>query len=251
MPRTNYSLSFVLALIFHGIALIFIGVAVTFNKPEERELPMHPDSVTLSLVEDLLTDTPSPKSADTAPRPEQDNKLEFLRMQNPLLQAPSFEDLSSDTVEIPKHPYPDFSPPPPTMMNDPPTALPDKLIMPKLATILASQETTDPSSTHSGSTGGMLQGVLVPPTTKDQSVRPKYPMASRRRGEEGRVIVDVMVSREGKPQRVTLVSSSGFKELDRAAEEAVSTTLFIPGERNGKTVEATARIAIQFQLKPN
>jgi protein TonB len=76
-------------------------------------------------------------------------------------------------------------------------------------------------------------------------------MASRRRGEEGRVIVDVMVSREGKPQRVTLVSSSGFKELDRAAEEAVSTTLFIPGERNGKTVEATARIAIQFQLKPN
>jgi protein TonB len=251
VPRTNYSLSFVLALIFHGIALIFIGVAVTFNKPEASESPIHPDSVTLSLVEELLTETPSPKNADTAPRPEQDNKLEFLRLPNPLLQAPSYVDVSSDTVEIPKHPLPDFSPPPVTMMINPPTELPDKLVMPKLATILASQETTDPYSSHSDSTGGMLQGVLVPPTTKDQSVRPKYPMASRRRGEEGRVILDVMVSQEGKPKSVALVASSGHKELDRAAEEAVSTTLFIPGERNGKTVEASARIVILFQLKPN
>lgn len=233
------------------IALIFIGVAVNFNKPEASELPIPPDSVTLSLVEDLMTDTPSPNNADTAPRPEQDNKLEFLRMPTPLLQAPSFVDITSDTVEIPKHPRPDFSPPPPTMIINPPTALPDKLVMPKLATILVSPETTDPSSIHSDSTGGMLQGVLIPPTTKDQSVRPKYPMASRRRGEEGRVILDVMVSQKGKPTRVTLISSSGHKELDRAAEEAVLTTLFIPGERNGKTVEAAARMVILFQLKAN
>lgn len=233
------------------IALVFIGVAVTFNKPESSELPIPPDSVTLSLVEDLLTDTPSLKNADTAPRPEQDNKLELLRLPNPLLQAPAFVDITSDTVEIPKHPYPDFSPPPPTMIINPPTALPDKPVMPKLATILASPETTDPSSTHSDSTGGMVQGVLIPPTTKDQSVRPKYPMASRRRGEEGRVILDVMVSQEGTPTSITLVSSSGHKELDRAAEEAVLTTLFVPGARNGKTVEASARIVILFQLKQN
>ncbi len=233
------------------VALLCLGIVATFDKNNESNLPIAPDSVTLSLVEDVLTETPSPKSADTAPRPEQDNKLEFLRLPNPIVQAPAFLDLSNDTIDISKQPEPDFSPPTPTVMITTPTVLPDKLFLPKLTTSLTPQETTDPTSTHSDSTGGMLQGVLIPPTTKDQSIHPKYPMGSRRRGEEGRVIIDVFVGKEGKVKSTTLVSSSGHKELDRAAEEAILTTLFNPGARNGKTVEASARMVILFQLKAN
>jgi periplasmic protein TonB len=232
-------------------ALIFIGMAISFSKADNAELPIPPDTVILSLVEDTLTETPSPRNADTAPRPAEDTKLEFLRLPNPVIQPPAFQELSNEALETPKHPLPDFSPPNPTLDITTPTALPDKIVMPKLTTILAPQDTTDLSSTHSDSTGGMLQGVLVPPTTKDQSIKPKYPMNARRRGEEGRVILDVVVSKEGKAKSVALVSTSGFKDLDRAAEEAVLDTRFNPGERNGKAVEASARIVIQFQLKAN
>jgi protein TonB len=96
-----------------------------------------------------------------------------------------------------------------------------------------------------------LQGALLAPTTKDKTINPKYPMNSRRKGEQGRVVLDVLVSKEGEPTAITLVSSSGFKDLDAAAKEAVLLAKFKPGARNGKPVEASARMTILFQLNQN
>jgi protein TonB len=65
------------------------------------------------------------------------------------------------------------------------------------------------------------------------------------------VILDVLVSKEGLATSITLVSSSGFKDLDAAAKEAVKFAKFEPGARNGKPVEASARMTILFKLKQN
>jgi periplasmic protein TonB len=251
VPQSNYSLSFILALLFHFVALIVLGVTADFTKNIEDSVTTPPDVMTLSLIEEPLTETPIPKSADTAPRPEHDTKLDFLRVPKPLLDVPTLSDLSSEILEIPKQPLPDFKTPPPTVFIPSPTTLPDTLVMPQLTTVLTPQESTDPYSTHSDSTGGTLQGSLTPPTTKDQTIRPKYPMTARRRGEEGRVILDVLVSKDGQAQTITVVASSGYKELDQAAEDALRATRFNPGERNGKPVEASARLVILFQLKAN
>lgn len=244
-------MSFLLSIMLHMIVLLFLGAFVTFKNAAGSEIQKSPDAMTLSLVEDILSDTPAPKSSDTAPLPSPESQLEFLRIPQPLPEQPAFSDLSSDTLEIPKHTLTDFSPPPPTVVITTPSALPDKTVMPKLSPMLSTQETTDPYSTHNDSTGGMLQGALVAPTTKEKTIHPKYPMNSRRRGEEGKVILDVLVTKDGHAKSVTLVASSGFKELDAAAKEAVLAAKFNPGERNGKVVEASARMVILFQLKSN
>lgn len=251
MERTDYSLGFSFALIIHVIALFLLGMVSMFKQDDRAEMQQPSDILTLSLAEDLLSDNPSPKNADTPPRPQPDTHLELRPTQQPTPEAPMFTDRLNDLIEIPKHTLADYSPPPPTIAIQTPSTLPDKTVMPALTPLLASQDITDPSSLHTDSTGGVLQGALSAPTTKDQAINPKYPMNSRRKGEQGRVILDVLVSKEGTATSITLVSSSGFKELDAAAKEAVMQAKFKPGSRNGKPVEASARMTILFQLNQN
>jgi|GEM_PF-6936365 len=251
VEKTNYSLGFSFALIIHLIALFVSGMASTFIQDARSELQPQSDMMSLALVEDFLSDNPSPKNADPAPRIQTDTPIEFFRVPQPLHEPALFTDYSTDLIEIPKHTLSDFAPPPPAIVIQPPSALPDKTVMPTLSTLLASQETTDPASLNSDSAGGMLQGALIAPTTTGQAIHPTYPMNARRKGEQGRVILDVLVSKKGKATSVTLVSSSGFKDLDAAARDAVIQATFKPGERNGKTVEASARMTILFQLNQN
>lgn len=251
MAKTNYSLGFAFALMIHVIALFLLGMVVKFNLDKQPEVEPLAEVLTLTLVEEVLSDNPSPKMADTLPRPQSDAHMELLRLPQPMPEHAPLTDLSSDMIEIPKHPLSDLTPPPPVVNIQTPSALPDKTLMPTLSTLLSSQDITDPASLHSDSTGGVQQGALIAPATKDQAIHPKYPMASRRKGEQGRVILDVLVSKEGKARSVTIVSTSGFRELDAAAKEAVMDAKFKPGERNGKAVEASARMTILFQLNQN
>lgn len=252
MEKTNYSLAFSFALLIHLIALFILGMATsTFMQDARSELKPQSDMMSLSLVEDLLSDNPSPKNEDSSPRLQTDTPIEFLRVPQPLPDPSLFADPSSDLIEIPKHTLSDFAPPPPAIVIQQPSALPDKTVMPALSTLLASQETTESASLNSDSAGGMLQGALIAPTTTDHAIKPKYPMHARQKGEQGRVILDVLVSTNGKATSVTLVSSSGFKDLDASARDAVMQATFRPGERNGKTVEASARMTILFQLNQN
>jgi protein TonB len=235
----------------HMIALFLLGMVVKFNLDNQPDVEPLAEVLTLTLVEEMLSDNPSPKMADTAPRPQTDTHMELLRVPQPMTEHAPLTDLSSDMIEIPKHPLSDLTPPPPVVNIQTPSALPDKTLMPTLSTLLSSQDITDAASLHSDSTGGVQQGALIAPATKDQAIHPKYPMASRRKGEQGRVILDVLVSKEGKARSVTIISTSGFKELDTAAKEAVMDAKFKPGERNGKAVEASARMTILFQLNQN
>ncbi|MEI6646254.1 MAG: energy transducer TonB [bacterium] len=252
VARTDYSLGFTVALMLHVVALFLLGMAPTFIT-DRRMTDVQPpaDTIALSLVEDLLSDNASSKKIDAELRPPLGTHLEILRVSQSVPEHPLFTDLSSDRNELPIHALPDYVPPSPTIVMQTPSALPDKTIMPTLSPVLSSQETMDPSSQYSDTDGGLLQGTLIAPTTKAQAIHPKYPMTSRRRGEQGRVILDVLVSNKGHATSVTFVSSSGFRDLDVAAKDAIMQAEFKPGERNGKAVEAAARITILFQLNQN
>jgi protein TonB len=70
-------------------------------------------------------------------------------------------------------------------------------------------------------------------------VRPRYPLQSRLRGEEGRVTVRVSVDGRGRALDVTVTESSGYPALDRAAVGAAGRTRFVGedgGTRAGETV---------------
>ena len=48
---------------------------------------------------------------------------------------------------------------------------------------------------------------------------------------------------------VSVVVSSGFKELDKAAVKAVEAAKFNPASRNGKKVESSVSLTFVFKLK--
>lgn len=77
---------------------------------------------------------------------------------------------------------------------------------------------------------------------------PQYPTRARRRGEEGRVLLQVQVDARGLPQQVEIHEGSGHASLDAAALEAVRRWRFVPARRGDEAIAASVLVPIQFQL---
>jgi len=77
---------------------------------------------------------------------------------------------------------------------------------------------------------------------------PAYPPMSRRAGEQGRVVLKVLVSESGVAERVQLETGSGYEKLDQAAIEAVKKWSFIPAKRSNQAVSAYVLVPVKFTL---
>ena len=82
-----------------------------------------------------------------------------------------------------------------------------------------------------------------------KSIRPDYPNASRRRGDHGKVVLDIAVSETGAVVDAKVAKSSGHSELDAAAVKAAMAAILTPAKSDGKPVSSRARISIDFVLK--
>lgn len=81
-----------------------------------------------------------------------------------------------------------------------------------------------------------------------QALRPEYPPISKRLGEQGKVILRVLVNEKGRPEQIEIQKSSGFARLDEAARQAVSRFLFKPYIDDGKAAAAFVIVPLSFQL---
>lgn len=77
---------------------------------------------------------------------------------------------------------------------------------------------------------------------------PKYPSMSRRLGEEGRVLLRVLVSANGAAETVELEKTSGFERLDQAAMDVVKKWSFIPAKKGKEVVSAYVLVPVKFTL---
>lgn len=77
---------------------------------------------------------------------------------------------------------------------------------------------------------------------------PAYPEASRRIGEEGRVVLRVLVSPGGEANQVEIHTSSGSSRLDQAAMAAVKRWRFEPARQSGGAIAAWVLVPISFHL---
>ncbi len=82
-----------------------------------------------------------------------------------------------------------------------------------------------------------------------QNPSPPYPSLSRELGEQGRVLLRVLVTADGSVQRIELYQSSGFERLDRAASKTVSSWHFIPGKKDGQPISTWIIVPIMFSLR--
>ena len=77
---------------------------------------------------------------------------------------------------------------------------------------------------------------------------PMYPSGAKRAGEEGRVLLRVLVSADGRAQTVEIAKSSGFDRLDDAAIDAVRRWRFVPARRGDANVAAHVNVPVAFAL---
>ena len=75
-----------------------------------------------------------------------------------------------------------------------------------------------------------------------------YPDASKRSNEEGRCIVTITVSADGKISNESIQTSSGFPRLDEACLKGVHGQRMLPATEDGKPVEKTVQIPIVWKL---
>jgi periplasmic protein TonB len=93
--------------------------------------------------------------------------------------------------------------------------------------------------------------VELPSTDADylQNPKPVYPALSRRMGEQGRVVVRVLIGADGTAQRAEVRSSSGFERLDQAALQTVLRWRYVPGKRAGVPEAMWFNVPINFVLE--
>ncbi len=78
--------------------------------------------------------------------------------------------------------------------------------------------------------------------------KPPYPAVSRRMGEEGVVVLSVMIEADGTVSDVRVKRSSGFPRLDASALETVRRWQYVPAKRNGFPVAYRYVQPVRFSL---
>ena len=79
--------------------------------------------------------------------------------------------------------------------------------------------------------------------------KPPYPLAARRRSQEGRVILHAHVREDGAASEVEIKQSSGYDLLDNSALQTVQRWRFVPASRGGVAVDSWVEIPIVFRLR--
>lgn len=95
---------------------------------------------------------------------------------------------------------------------------------------------------------GQQSGADEMPRLLPVNTQPEYPLAALRAGQQGRVMLAVLVSERGRAAKVRLVTSSGFQLLDDSAITAVRTWKFRPAERSGRPTACWVKVPVNFQI---
>lgn len=221
----------ILALGIHGIllGLKFDGLRrISSEKPKLRVMNM-----SLAFIQPKMT---TPKTA---------------------LKKPKIKTKKHPVVKKPKKRSKHFPKPKPKKVikdliqkaeKDRSKAIPEKTVdMPKTPDI--PEQTQRESISKEGETLSGRQIIREARPLYRSNPPPKYPAVARRRGFQGNVVLEVLVSRIGNVIDLHVLSSSGYPILDRAAKSSVKNWTFEPGMRGQKKVKMWVRVPIRFELK--
>ncbi len=202
-----------IAVAVHAAMLLAAWHVAQTRTPAQRLAPIVVELLTPSRVE--RQPPPPPAIRRPVPKP--------LAQPTPRVEPPA-------QVDLPLEP-----PPVATVTLPPPTPEP-----PPIAAIAAPPEPPAPP-----------RPVVTPPRFDADYLRnpaPEYPPMARRHGEQGRVLLRVLVGASGDPREIAVKTSSGSERLDRAAQESVRRWRFVPARIGIVAVDAWVIVPIVFAL---
>ena len=151
------------------------------------------------------------------------------------IDIPPPPDMPEPVIPVEKPPEPKPKPPEPKPVQKRPPA--------PQAPVEAQPQQAAPAAPAAPRTVSASQlGYLVPPN-------PIYPARSRKVGEQGSVMVRVLVDVTGRPAQVSLQTSSGHPELDQSALSAVRAAQFRPYSEAGVAQAVWVLVPINFVLR--
>ena len=77
---------------------------------------------------------------------------------------------------------------------------------------------------------------------------PPYPIIARKKGFEGKLILEVLVNEDGSVKSSSIRESSGYEILDTVSKETVEKWTFIPAKKKGRPVMDQIQVPIKFIL---
>ena len=83
----------------------------------------------------------------------------------------------------------------------------------------------------------------------ENNPHPSYPLLARKKGWEGRVIIQANIDKKGNVKFIKVSESSGFKVLDDVSVKTLKTWKFKPAMLGSKFVDDTVYIPVKFVLK--
>jgi periplasmic protein TonB len=104
-----------------------------------------------------------------------------------------------------------------------------------------------PAQPSSNSNPGQMRSAVL--ADANACATPAYPVSAARNGETGTVTLALMVGADGRVQQSRVQNSSGSRELDRAAVNALSLCQFKPAMNAGVAEAGWAQIAYVWTLE--
>jgi protein TonB len=138
--------------------------------------------------------------------------------------------------------------PPPVAIHEPPPVVSESVAVSPIT--LPPAPPPAPTTVAESTIAPEAPPVIPPHFNADylQNPAPAYPPLARRMKEQGRVLIRVLVSVDGLPERIELKTSSGFARLDHSALETIRNWKFVPARQGGEKVAAWVVVPIAFTL---
>jgi len=206
-----------------GVVLLFHALpALEFLHLSKRPPPMDDTRVMANLVSPEASKSPQPPAA-TPPKPKEEKKVAKEKPQEKPAEKPS-----------------------PTQAQQPP----QQQNQSQSKSESQPQNAAVAPATSGGASGTPIQtdiGKLVVVYQPDADAY--YPSFSKRSGEQGAVVVRLIIDETGSVEDVALLQSSTFPRLDRAATEIGKRYRFKPFVVNGSPQRISTNLLIKFNLK--
>jgi len=199
------------------LAALALAVAHSNEQVPEPETITPPTIVGIMLPPPVATPQPKPEpqpKPQTAPKPQQKPKPTPKPLAKPLPKAPP----SEKAVSAPK------------VQPTPPPARTAK---------------TTPAKTAPAAPA------IQPPSAEAQGLNnkaPLYPQLSRKKKEQGTVLLLILVKADGTVAEIKLKTSSGYSRLDQAARQAVKRWQFQPALKEGQPIDFWYELPLKFSL---
>lgn len=197
------------------LVIVLIHGVLIFALLQARQHVQRVRETRLSVLN--LTPPPPPPAAETPPPPS-----------TPQVNVPP------PLVQVPVPPVPIATTPEPT-----PVAVPVASVVSSAPVVAAPSAPAAPSTVQGGDLATqMLSGKP-----------PRYPIESRRKREQGTVVLSLTLGVDGAVENLAIAQSSGFSRLDAAARDAVRTWRWKPTIRDGRPVRVRGVVEIPFVLR--